>query len=84
MPCEIQPGCVSYVRAVWPNADISGTGGPFAVLRFPNVERPDRPAVIFFATKAEALDAGVTTGDRVIEARLHVPKIPKSKELGWD
>ena len=80
MSGTIQPGAIAFARSVWPNGDISGEGGPFAVLRFP-YER--RPSVVFFPTKSEALDAGVKTGDRVILCATPVPRIPKSKELGY-
>lgn len=71
---ELSHTCVRSGRTL-----ISGSGGPFAVLRFP-YER--RPSVVFFPTKAEALEAGVKTGDRVIESRTPVPKI--TRELGYD
>jgi hypothetical protein len=80
----ITSSAIAYVRGIWPTADVSGEGDRWAVLRFPHSLRHNRASVIFFRTQDEARAEGAKTGDRVIEARLHVPKIPKSKELGWD
>lgn len=81
MAGEINPGAIAFVRSHWPNADISGTGGPWAILRLPHSLHLNRPSVIFFPSQAEARAEGAKTGDRVIECATPVPT--KVREIGY-
>jgi hypothetical protein len=79
MASEIQPDAIRCARAWYPKADISGSGGPWAVVRF---NYGTRPAIVFFPSHAEASAFGAMTGDRLVEFRTPIPKV--TRELGWD
>ena len=79
MESQISPEAVRVARTLYPNCYLSGSGDRWAVLRF---MQPGRASLVFFATQGEARELAARTGDRVVEVRIPVPKIPKHREAG--
>jgi hypothetical protein len=73
MTSAIDADVLRIARSRYPRAYISGTGGPWGIVRF---AESSRPAVVIFATEHQARQAAKDVGDAMIE-RFSTP-IPEN------
>lgn len=77
---KIDSTAAMLARQRFPKSYLSGSGGPWCVIR--DLGYGSRVSIIFFESETEARLIAEQTGGRLECFRLKVPKI--KNELGWE